>query len=281
MRLSAASIGPANIASMPGSIDPAPDLGILDIDRGGDLLAHRADVEVELVADPAGGHLRRRPGYGRAACGYCSQSAAAPRRGRACAAIRRRWAVLIAETWCAVQRFCKPRGVHAESWIALMLLADRLGLYRCLRRPGAGAQAVFNPAADYITSGQDEPGYRAWYAANPWRPVYVKALQRLSRHYGRRRRSSRPGSCCAPRPPGSDAARSRSRCRRPPPGRTSSQTLRYIDDYRRSRGRPGRGRLGLSQSGAQRLRRRCARKRPPASWARSTWCRFGRPPARR
>ena len=40
----------------------------------------------------------------------------------------------------------------------------------------APAQWVFNPAASYITSGQDEPGYRAWMARANWRPVYVKAF---------------------------------------------------------------------------------------------------------
>ena len=35
---------------------------------------------------------------------------------------------------------------------------------------------VFNPAADYITRGQDEPGYRAWMARASWRPVYVRAF---------------------------------------------------------------------------------------------------------
>ncbi|HEX8839575.1 MAG TPA: hypothetical protein VF750_03800, partial [Sphingomicrobium sp.] len=38
------------------------------------------------------------------------------------------------------------------------------------------AQPVWNPAAAYITSGQDEPGYRAWYLADPTRAVQVKAF---------------------------------------------------------------------------------------------------------
>ena len=38
------------------------------------------------------------------------------------------------------------------------------------------AAQVFNPAADYITAGQDEPGYRAWMARASWRPVYVRAF---------------------------------------------------------------------------------------------------------
>jgi len=33
--------------------------------------------------------------------------------------------------------------------------------------PSAAQAPVFIPAANYITPGQDEPGYRAWVAANP------------------------------------------------------------------------------------------------------------------
>ena len=33
-----------------------------------------------------------------------------------------------------------------------------------------------DPAAQYITVGQDEPGYRSWYLAAPWRANQVKAF---------------------------------------------------------------------------------------------------------
>jgi len=36
--------------------------------------------------------------------------------------------------------------------------------------------APWNPAAPYITAGQDEPGYRSWYLAAPWRAAQVKAF---------------------------------------------------------------------------------------------------------
>jgi hypothetical protein len=36
--------------------------------------------------------------------------------------------------------------------------------------------AVWNPAAPYISTGQDEPGYRSWYLAAPWRAAQVKAF---------------------------------------------------------------------------------------------------------
>lgn len=36
--------------------------------------------------------------------------------------------------------------------------------------------AAWNPAAPYISAGQDEPGYRSWYLAAPWRAAQVKAF---------------------------------------------------------------------------------------------------------
>jgi hypothetical protein len=42
--------------------------------------------------------------------------------------------------------------------------------------PPAPLPPVWNPAADYITAGQDEPGYRSWYLAMPARAVQVKAF---------------------------------------------------------------------------------------------------------
>ena len=38
------------------------------------------------------------------------------------------------------------------------------------------AASVWNPAADYISSGQDEPGYRNWYVATPAHATAVKSF---------------------------------------------------------------------------------------------------------
>jgi hypothetical protein len=43
-------------------------------------------------------------------------------------------------------------------------------------QPPAVQPAVWDPAAPYITAGQDEPGYRSWYLAAPWRAAQVKAF---------------------------------------------------------------------------------------------------------
>src|SRR3954451_170850 len=40
----------------------------------------------------------------------------------------------------------------------------------------SGSPAVWDPAASYITAGQDEPGYRSWYVAAPWRAGQVKSF---------------------------------------------------------------------------------------------------------
>ena len=46
------------------------------------------------------------------------------------------------------------------------------------------AQPVWNPAADYITAGQDEPGYRAWYGTTALHPIQVKAFNAYLTQWG-------------------------------------------------------------------------------------------------
>ena len=36
----------------------------------------------------------------------------------------------------------------------------------------------WNPVVDYVTPGQDEPGYRRWVMAQPWRPQLVASFHR-------------------------------------------------------------------------------------------------------
>lgn len=50
--------------------------------------------------------------------------------------------------------------------------------------PAAATASSWDPAAGYVTAGQDEPGYRAWVAADPSRPVYVKAFNTYLVTYG-------------------------------------------------------------------------------------------------
>lgn len=42
--------------------------------------------------------------------------------------------------------------------------------------PQAAQTGAWDPVSPYITAGQDEPGYRSWYLAAPWRAAQVKAF---------------------------------------------------------------------------------------------------------
>ncbi|MFL6724695.1 MAG: D-Ala-D-Ala carboxypeptidase family metallohydrolase [Sphingomicrobium sp.] len=58
------------------------------------------------------------------------------------------------------------------------------GLLILMSTPAFAQIPQWNPAAPYITAGQDEPGYRAWAARASWRPVYVKAFNDYLTAYG-------------------------------------------------------------------------------------------------
>lgn len=65
--------------------------------------------------------------------------------------------------------------------LPVMLVAAAATAQTAQVAPQAAAQpqampAVWNPVAPYITAGQDEPGYRSWYLAAPWRAAQVKAF---------------------------------------------------------------------------------------------------------
>jgi hypothetical protein len=59
---------------------------------------------------------------------------------------------------------------------ALLLSTDPLVAQVAPPTPMTAQPAVWNPAGQYITVGQDEPGYRAWYLADPTRAAQVKAF---------------------------------------------------------------------------------------------------------
>jgi hypothetical protein len=44
--------------------------------------------------------------------------------------------------------------------------------------------ALWDPASDYITTGQDEPGYRAWYGTTALHPIQVKAFNAYLNEWG-------------------------------------------------------------------------------------------------
>ena len=50
--------------------------------------------------------------------------------------------------------------------------------------PALAQSPQWSPAAEYVTAGQDEPGYRAWVGGASWRPIYVKAFHNYLTTYG-------------------------------------------------------------------------------------------------
>lgn len=69
--------------------------------------------------------------------------------------------------------------------LCLLILLPAPALAQPLAQQAAPyAAAPFNPAADYVTPGQDEPGYRRWVAQAAWRPMYVRAFHNYLTTYG-------------------------------------------------------------------------------------------------
>jgi hypothetical protein len=60
--------------------------------------------------------------------------------------------------------------------LPLTLIAASAGAQTSQTQAAAPSPAVWNPVAPYISAGQDEPGYRSWYLAGPWRAAQVKAF---------------------------------------------------------------------------------------------------------
>lgn len=79
----------------------------------------------------------------------------------------------------------------AMRWIVSLLLfvaapaAAQMTVYPPSSNPApAPMHAVWNPAADYISIGQDEPGYRSWYAAGPRHAGAVKSFNAYLTEWG-------------------------------------------------------------------------------------------------
>ncbi len=79
----------------------------------------------------------------------------------------------------------------AMRWIVSLLLftaapaAAQMTVYPPSSNPApVPMHAVWNPAADYISIGQDEPGYRSWYAAGPRHAGAVKSFNAYLTEWG-------------------------------------------------------------------------------------------------
>src|SRR5690348_15350333 len=162
--------------------DPEADLVVHHVDGGGDRLAHRGDVEVELVAGPAGLHL--------SAAGdllfELVNIVGDPAPGLVLAeAVREIHFDGLTHSWDVARGSALFKLPHASIILAMKILALPLLLAGSLAAAQPTpvspptpppAAAPWNPAAPYITAGQDEPGYRSWYMAAPWRAAQVKAF---------------------------------------------------------------------------------------------------------
>ena len=143
----------------------------------------------------------------------------------------------------------------------------------------APAPAVWDPAAPYITNGQDEPGYRSWYLAAAVAVRAGQVVQRLSDHLSGL--GNRSDVAAAAHGDGVEGLR-RTAVRGSAHHRVAAHRpdLALRPRLRDPRSGTGRAGLRLSQSGAQPMRGRSARERAQASIRRSTWSRCGRCTAR-
>ena len=143
---------------------------ILDPDLGFHFLPHGNHIEVQHIAFPARVDVRGTTGN---MPGQLVDIAGNPAAGFVAAELVRQIDVDRALHRAKMRRhrlLFNPARVlmRAMKWLLILLAM--------LVAPPAAAQYRYNPAADYVTPGQDEPGYRAWVRADPYRPIYVKSF---------------------------------------------------------------------------------------------------------
>ena len=148
---------------------------------------------------------------------------------------------------------------------------------RCHAAPSR--RPAWNPAAPYITAGQDEPGYRSWYLAAPCRAAQVKAFNDYlaSAQVGgilptwQLLRTATSWQDCGGQP-----------FEVPPTSEWPHmvQTLRYVHDYVIPAVGPVEA-VSVYRNPPLNDARAARRKARTSSIQRSTWCRCGRSTARR
>ena len=190
---------------MPGSMDPAADLGLLDIDLRRDRLAHRSDVEVELVARPVRLSTCAAP-PGIWSCSLwilLAMRRRASSRPSLCGSSTSIGSLHCCDSGLAFSAFQAGRRsiMPAMRWTSTLLLfvaaPAAAQVDPLVAEPGSGASprpcrySIRPPTTSRV--GQDEPGYRNWYGASlRARGAGVKASTTISRN-GACRGSSRPG----------------------------------------------------------------------------------------
>src|SRR5687767_12911992 len=123
----------------------------------------------------------RRPGCAPSICGYCWRCGAGPRRGPACAADRPGSAVASSESGQPFIAF----QAEAHYYAGPMSLLFALSMAASAQPMMAPAPPfAWQPTAAYVTAGQDEPGYRAWYMASPRHAYAVASFNHYLTTYG-------------------------------------------------------------------------------------------------
>lgn len=175
----------AEHAKHAGKKDSKVNLGVHDVDGRIHRLSHRCDVEIELVAGPA--RLDRRAArdvllelvkiVGDAAPGFILTEIVRQVDVDGLTHIYDigRRSALFKQSCRSMIWLMKPILAPLMMMIASSAVAQTPLAQAPATQPPAGT-ATWEPAAPYISAGQDEPGYRSWYLAGPWRGAQVKAF---------------------------------------------------------------------------------------------------------
>ena len=160
------------------------DLCLHHVDRRADVLAHRTDVEIELVAYPPRLHLSAARNVLTELVDVVGDAAAS----LVLAKVMRQVDVDGLSHNCDIgprsALFKQSHGSMIQSmkmkFVPLLLIAGAATAQPAQSvvppSQAAPATAVWDPVAPYIAAGQDEPGYRSWYLAAPERAGQVRSF---------------------------------------------------------------------------------------------------------
>lgn len=166
-----------------------------DVDRRGHRLPHCRNVEIELIAGPAGLHLRA----ARNMLLELVEIVGDPAPRLVFAKLVRKIDFDGLSHSCDVARRSALFKLQHRSMISLMKFIALPFLMIAAAAPAqpaaptatipvqtvpiaspaptqAAQTGAWDPVGPYITAGQDEPGYRSWFLAAPWRAAQVKAF---------------------------------------------------------------------------------------------------------
>ena len=167
---------PGEHSEHPGQVEMAMHLVVEDGEIGEDRLAHRGDAELQRVALP----MRLDIAAARDLLVKLVDIVADPFLGGVFAQFVRKVDVdRLAHSdgvAGAAALFKRPLGFMLFGMALVAALSLLLASGAQAQPEGPQPAESWNPAAPYVTAGQDEAGYRNWYLAAPWHPAGVKAF---------------------------------------------------------------------------------------------------------